>query len=464
MSRLSLPVHARGQWSGVREALPRDVARARASSVSWVLFLLVNVAMFVRPSEIFPALDGVPIYESLILACGLFSCLAVMEHLSWRSLAERPITICVIGVLVAIALSHLSHLRLGQARTGTMIFLKVVIYYLLLVVNLCTVARLRQFLFWLVLMIGALTALALLQYHEVINIDALKVLELKDEEDAVFMRRLQSTGIFNDPNDLSLILVAGMILCLYWFGERRTGPLRVCWLVPFVVLGYALTLTGSRGGLLGLLAGLVVLFRSRYSWVKTAALAAVMVPALLLVAGGRQANIDLASREDTAQERFQLWSEGLILLRQSPLFGIGYDQYQEQVLMVAHNSYVHCYTELGFFGGTLFVGAFYCGWLALRRGNEAGRTVGDPDVQRLRPYLLAMLCAYAVGLFSLSRSYILTTYLVLGLTAVYMALASRDGALSMPRFDSRLLGRLGAVSALCLVGIYVFVRVVTNWG
>ena len=48
----------------------------------------------------------------------------------------------------------------------------------------------------------------------------------------------------------------------------------------------------------------------------------------------------------------------------------------------------------------------------------------DAELARLYPYLMAMLVAYAVGIGFLSRSYIVPTYLLLGLAVVYLRLRS----------------------------------------
>src|SRR5205823_3488992 len=94
-------------------------------------------------------------------------------------------------------------------------------------------------------------------------------------------------------------------------------------------------------------------------------LAAVVLPALFALFAGRQT--DLSAAGGTGQARIQLWSEGLALFREAPFFGVGQGSYAEHVDQVAHNSFVECYAELGFFGGTLFLGAFFCAVCVLRR-------------------------------------------------------------------------------------------------
>ena len=70
------------------------------------------------------------------------------------------------------------------------------------------------------------------------------------------LARLQATGIYGNPNDLSRILVVGILLGLYFLGDRRLGLLRPLWLLPIGLFGLGLHLTHSRGGLMSLLGGL----------------------------------------------------------------------------------------------------------------------------------------------------------------------------------------------------------------
>src|SRR5207247_6773790 len=112
-------------------------------------------------------------------------------------------------------------------------------------------SRLRQFLVWLMGMTVVLTVLALLQYHGAIDIPALRAIEQLEIDEATgdefFIYRLCSTGIFNDPNDLCLILVTAMTVCLSQLGAGRSWLLRALWLAPLALFGYALSLTHSRG-------------------------------------------------------------------------------------------------------------------------------------------------------------------------------------------------------------------------
>src|SRR5262249_1069793 len=158
-------------------------------------------------------------------------------------------------------------------------------------------------------------------------------------------RRLRSIGVFQDPNDLCLLLATSMLISLYWLGERRLGGLRVLWLIPLGIFGYAVILTQSRGGLVATAAGSLVLFHARYGTWKTILITVVSVTALLLFYSGRMTEFGSALSADTGQSRIQLWSDGLMAFREHPIFGVGQGLFAEEVsgTQVAHNSYLHCF-------------------------------------------------------------------------------------------------------------------------
>ena len=156
----------------------------------------------------------------------------------------------------------------------------------------------------------------------------------------------------------------------------------LAWLMPLGLFLYALALTHSRGGFLAFLVALVVFLRYRFSTGKMLLLAGVMLPLVLYFFAGRQTSFDAASA-GTGQTRIQLWSDGLYHLRTSPLFGVGTHEFHKLAGQEAHNSFVHSYAEMGLFGGTLFLGAFFYALWSLRRMSAGGRTVVEPELRRL---------------------------------------------------------------------------------
>jgi hypothetical protein len=454
-----------------------------------VLFFLVNLTLFIRPREVDEDLDFLG-YETLIIACFVASFSVIYPQFNYASLINRPITICVLGIWFAVILSHLfspphHYFFIWGVRESGFKFFKILVYYFLLVGLLDTPPRLRRFLVWLVLTIFLLTILSLLHFHNLMYIQAMHTVFQREEiregeeikledlplddlgnviEGSKTTVRLVSLGVFSDPNDLCMILVVGMGISLFLMNNPRAGVFGILWLIPAGVFGYAFFLTKSRGGFLAFMTGLLVLFHSRFGFVRSLMLSTIVVPIMLLVFQGRMTSI--SSTESTAQLRIQLWSEGLGFFREAPLFGIGEDQYAEQpgIIQVAHNTFIHCFAELGFFGGTLFLGAFFFAIWALYRLGSNQVQILDSEQRRLRPYFLAIIAGYATSMLTLSRFGIVPTYMMLGLAASYLRVTKVFPPLADLRFNSKLVRRVVLLSILFLIVTYIYVRVTVRWG
>lgn len=441
------------------------------------LFILANALLFIRPSELIPELHAVEIYRWVILACLGVSFPAVLEQTKLRFPGVPPIVTCVVLLLPAVLLSGFFHGNFELIQDTVIEFAKILIYFLLLVALVTDLVRLRQFLRWIALFSAAVTLIAVLRYHADAALPAAPpksnpgnkkmthgtfvVDEVRDPQTGqrIKVQRMCGTGIFNDPNDFALILVTAVPLCLYWLTDSTQRAMKPMWILLLLFFGYALMLTHSRGGFLALLGGLMTLFHLKFGGKKTFLLAMIFLPVLFVVFAGRMTSI--SADEGTGQTRIQLWSDGLDIFRNSPIFGIGMDNYRQFSNHVAHQSFIHCFTELGWIGGTLFLGAFYFalkGMFALRHRVEDV----DPDLRRLYPFLAATLISYTIGISFLSRSYIVPTYLMLGLAVVYLRLYATQTTVPMPAWTFSTWPRLAGISCSFLVASFVFVRILVR--
>jgi hypothetical protein len=322
------------------------------------LFILANALLFIRPSELIAELAAVELYRWFILACLAVSLPAVLEQISLRYPGVPPVVSCVVLLLPAVFLSGFYHGNFDLIQDTVSEFVKIIIYFLLLISLVTDIGRLRQFLHWIAVFSAAVTLIAVLRYHADITLPAPppkanpgiksvmngtfvvdKTLDTHTGE-LVDVQRMCGTGIFNDPNDLALVLVAAIPMCLYWLTDPTKKAMRPLWFVLLLFLGYALMLTHSRGGFLALMAGLLTLFYLKFGGKKTILLALVCLPPLLAVFAGRMTTI--STDEGTGQTRIQLWSDGLTLLLSSPVIGIGMDNYRQFSSHVAHQSFIHC--------------------------------------------------------------------------------------------------------------------------
>ena len=435
--------------------------------IGYGLFILLNAVLFVRPAELVPDWEGLPIYQVIIIACLIASWPVILPQIKWSSLKRNPITLCVLGLLPAVILSHLSHRDTWYARQGAEDFGKILLYYLLLVGLIDSPKRLRTFLLVITGFVVVTACLSLLNHFGVVHIAALDdLLENYDPDVPLDAQpgaivRIRAMGIFNDPNDFCLILNAAAFVCLHFLLRQRDWLRKFFWALPMATCLFGVALTQSRGGFLGLLAGLLVLVFSRLPRKKAIWISALLLPAMFVLFAGRSTNIDVNNGKDTAQGRIQLWRDSMVVFHRNPLFGVGENMLADEIGLVAHNSYVHAYAELGLFGGTFFVGAFYLCVVGLRGLSPAKAPGLDPELVSLRLCLLPVLAEYMMGIYSLSRNYINTTYLVLGVVAAFLVLAGAAGS-PVPVLSRRLARNILLASLGCVVYFEVFVRTMAH--
>jgi O-antigen ligase len=382
----------------------------------------------------------------------------MMSHMMAGSPLRNSIVALTLLLVPAVVLSHVWNANLYEARIDGLAMLKACTLFLLIIVIVDTPRKLRAMLAAIVAAVFAVTVLSLLQLHGFIDLPALRsVIGRSPDPNNPTVVRLCGVGVFNDPNDFSLVLVTVGIVCVHGLGQRPTTLARMALVVPLVCFGYALWQTHSRGGLISAVAAMLAFLGARFGWRNALPLALVAVPVFLAAFWGRQTSLNLDDPEDTFQARLSLWSDSLAAFRSSPLLGIGQDRLAEVIGQVAHNSYLHAFAELGLFGGAAFIGVFY---LVVRGTQRAAPT--DPELRRLRPYIAAMTSGYAAGLISLSRCYTVPTQLMLAIATVFMALAARTGPISWPRLDWRCVRRISGLSAMFLAATYVFVRLMLH--
>jgi hypothetical protein len=111
----------------------------------------------------------------------------------------------------------------------------------------------------------------------------------------------------------------------------------------------------------------------------------------------------------------------------------------------------------------LFTGAFYLAVAGLKRLNAARPPAIEADLWRLRPYIISVVVGTIVGMLSSTRSYVIPTYLILGMAAAYMRLTAHNGVVPPLRFDRPLMKKLAKVSLITFVATYCYIRMAVHW-
>jgi hypothetical protein len=280
--------------------------------------------------------------------------------------------------------------------------------------------------------------------------------------------RITYSGIFNDPNDIGLLLVMSIALSLFHFRTQERRLWRLLFLVAFGWLLYGVYLTDSRGTMLATMT--VLGLEAWRAYGKFAMITAGSIAVPLLVAFTRLA--ELNAEEDSAENRVEAWYDGVQMLVGDPVFGIGWGLFGDVHGMTAHNSFVLAMAELGLAGYTVWLAfVVLTGWmifrLALPRAQPAppgAAAVSAPEQadsrERLAAYFLLFgLAGFGVGAFFLSQSYKAMLFMNCGLI-VGRFLGQREAGLPVPRLGFGMqLPRMFTVAIASVVGMWLLVRV-----
>jgi putative inorganic carbon (hco3(-)) transporter len=243
-----------------------------------------------------------------------------------------------------------------------------------------------------------------------------------------------------DSNDMAAIMGLTFPLAVGLFMKQR-GALRLLGIGAGLLLAAVVLASGSRGGMLGLGAGAVVLALGLKGPGRVLALAAFVITAAAMWTFSPSFNERMSSLTSLETDynatdevgRKAVWARGRQYIRDNPAFGVGagnfpvaegryfdltYQGMRGGKWSSAHNAYVQAYAELGVVGGTIFVALLLYG---VRVGWRLWRGVRRAAGFAHRPEFLASLCAFMVSAVFLSHAYFLPLMALLGL----MALAER---------------------------------------
>jgi hypothetical protein len=250
-------------------------------------------------------------------------------------------------------------------------------------------------------------------------------------------------------------------------------------MAPVGILLWGTYMTHSRGAVLALVAVVIVAVRKRIGTIPALMLAGVVFlgASALNFTGGR--DISTAAGAD----RTALWGDGMQLLKSHPIFGIGMGQMPDYATQTAHNSIVVCAAELGLFGlfwWSLFLLPSIRDALAISSPGEPTKfepvaTERTPysfappkapnvpevdEIKRLGRLLLLSFTGFLVTGWFLSRAYVMTLFLLGGMTEVVFEMALSRGMISPRMPFGKLLRYSGVLTIALVLAMYIMLRVI----
>jgi hypothetical protein len=257
----------------------------------------------------------------------------------------------------------------------------------------------------------------------------------------------EASARFGDANEFAQVLLTGMSLMLGYLATRRNRFSRIVAYAAVLIMLVSFFRTGSRGGLIGLMAIGVYFFFKGSAGTKVGILAltgiiVVCVTYLLpdavrsryaLLLGSRPQNLsstELVAAAGSAEGREHLLTQSLIITVQHPLFGVGTGMFAVAENNVAkaqgmsrglwhetHNMYTQVSSENGIPAGIFFITMLVVASKTLSRIVASGKDSVDPviiDASRTAYWLrIALLGSLASGFF-LSTAYTVELLVLVG--------------------------------------------------
>jgi len=299
-------------------------------------------------------------------------------------------------------------------------------------------------------------------------------LTAQSDSEGVALYRLRGEASISDPNDFSQLLVSLIpLLFLFWHKKKFLRNM-VLVIVPAAVLVFGMYLTHSRGGILALMAVMVIAGWKRLGLARslTAGGIAFAILTALGWTGGRSISVEQGAG------RMEAWAIGLQLFRGNPFFGVGYQRFTEFFEITAHNSIVVCAAELGFFGLFFWVllvlpsmrGALSVAFatrepelappdaherLPLRPVEELSRE----QINQLGNLIFLSLSGFLIAGWFLSRAYVMILFIYAALAETVLQIAMDRGMVPKRISLARLLPMVGATAISLVLLIYVSLRI-----
>jgi putative inorganic carbon (hco3(-)) transporter len=298
-------------------------------------------ALYVRPQDWVPGMIGLPT-AFIIIPLGL--AIGFVARMREPEKFKAPQAWLLVVYLAIIFISTFINVDFSTAFGHFDLFLRRVLVFYMVIWLLTSTQRIDAALWFMLLLSAFLAYQAILQAHTGESWGGVT------PEPGYAEIRVRWHGDWDGPNVFSILFVMACGIAI----ELIFGPHPI--LVRLIALGLAssyitaIFYTNSRGAILALACMMLFYFRDRFKSVASIVLGVGLVAALFALGPSRMSEV--SSGESSAHERTWLWEQGLTMLRNNPIWGVGRGEFVRKVdlNLIAHNNYVQNFAEMGLVG------------------------------------------------------------------------------------------------------------------
>jgi len=397
--------------------------------MSLKLFLIWTFVLIARPQDFFPflvALRPALIVTILMMAISFFNNKINITHNILTSNQVKKYFLLYFIIIIGVPFS------LNRGRSVEFIifeYLSNILYFYLFFVYINSREKLKNVLFVICLSTLFYAGLSLLY-------------------SGPFTGRF-SYGTMYDPNDFAYLLVSLFPLSLYFLRGKESGYKKIIAAITIVLSLAVIVMTGSRGGLLGLLIVLLLLFFTRFGLLKRphkVLLFIILIAALSAYSEKidirrYKSLFDIQRDYNVTSEagRLTVWKRGIELALMNPFTGVGANcfpvaigYYREKLRVLprwqtAHNSYLLILTELGFFGFIIFISMILSAIrIFLVCARQGSSSTNHQPIMAMSNVIFLAFSGSLVCAFFLSQAYSIILTLFFAFSAVLQDLSGES--------------------------------------
>jgi probable O-glycosylation ligase (exosortase A-associated) len=386
----------------------RPVIVRRGHLLSYIGLFIFTVLVYFRPYELIPALKGTSSMAFWVAVVTLIIFVPSQLNFEGRLIPHVREVYLVLFLALFALLSVPFADDPNRAWLTCSDYLKVVVMFIVMVSVVRTPKRLGGLLF-LVLAVSCYLGFDAIAKYQAGNFayDGYRVAG-------------GLGNLFQNPNDLALHLVTIFPIVVGLLLFSRNIFMKLLYAGFGILMLVTIVLTYSRGGFLGLVAGVAVLTWKLQKRHRKSVLAAVIFLGLiffLLAPNQYGARVASMGGDDSSIARKDDIVRSTIVALRHPLFGIGMDNYvlRSTGNHATHNSYTQVAAEMGIPAGIIYILFLIASLKRLKRIER--ETVSSRKTQRwyyVAVGLQAALGAYMVSSFFASVAYLWYVYYLVG--------------------------------------------------
>jgi putative inorganic carbon (hco3(-)) transporter len=365
-------------------------------SIGLALFILLS---FLRPSDLIPSLEGLPLAKVVGGATLLAIIIKYIQRKNYIfNYRQTYLLAAFTGVLfISIPLSVWA----GESSTVALDFVKMILFYLIFI-NVCRDLKMFRIMTLIALVCAIILCISTIQLY------------FTDVERA---GATIGAKLFGDANDAALLFVSILPFSGLWISSKKFRFGKLFYGLSIAILVAGVILTQSRGGFLGLLVVLFVLYFRGKNKIK--AIVSLAVIALIIQfflpskIGERYSTIGTYQEDASAMGRITAWKAGLKMMAARPLTGVGVGcfsvAYGTQFgsggrWMAPHNTFIQVGAETGLIGLTIFILLLTTSIAQLRRIKSPDPDHEEDEIFKIRDMIIASILGFIMCAFFLTQA------------------------------------------------------------